>query len=225
MKYLIVMERGLFVLVKLTLMRSSGYEGMFQWEAVCRFYSGRWLSSPFHLLPSHTHVDEQQCLLSLTNTCTHTLTHSYSLAPLCTHTVQRPTHMHSQHKLFPSHCNMNRHVHTASHLDVTALPGLLCYIKNSTSIIVKATSRWRWICLALTEVMWKLLFFLSVYFGDNTSYSSLCTERMSLIYSMTHLCEGARFFAASHHISSLSQGWYFCVNYPKQLHFGLLWGN
>lgn len=52
-----------------------------------------------------------------------------------------------------------------------------------------------------------------------TSYSSLCTERMSLIYSVTHLCEGARFFTASHHISSLSQGWYFCVNVRSQTHY------
>ena len=70
-------------------------------------------------------------------------------------------------KLFPSRCNMNRHVHAASHLDVTALPGLLCYIKNSTPIIVKATSRWRWICSDLTEVTWMLLSSVSVYFGDD----------------------------------------------------------
>lgn len=37
-------------------------------------------------------------------------------------------------------------------------------------------------------------FFFSFIFQTITPYSSLCTERMSCIYSMTHLYEGARFF-------------------------------
>lgn len=38
-----------------------------------------------------------------------------------------------------------------------------------------AASRWRRICLALAEVMWKLLSSLSAYFGDNISYPTLCS--------------------------------------------------
>lgn len=159
---------------------------------------------PFISYLFDTPVDEQECFH------THTSSHTTALPPLCTHTKA------STHALpntnWSSPCNMNRHVHTASHLDVTALAGLPFHIKNSTLIIVKATSRWRWICLALAQVMWKLFFSpLSVYVGDNTSY--LPSERVSFIYGMTHLWEGAIFFNASHHISSLSQGWdFFCVN-------------
>ena len=42
----------------------------------CRFCSGRWLPSRFHLLPSHTPVDEIERLL--THTHTHSHTHTYS---------------------------------------------------------------------------------------------------------------------------------------------------
>lgn len=199
-------------------MWSSGYEGTSKWEGVCRIYSGRWLPHAFHLLPSHTPVDEQECLLKHThartlilNTSPLTLSLLYALYKglhTCTH----------KHKLFPSHYNMNRHVHTASHLDVTALPGLLCYIKNSTPIIVKLQadgdeSAWFSLrscesCFLLSQFIWEII----------TSYSSHCTERISLIYSTTHLCVFA-IFTASHHISSLSQGWYFCVNMCSQTHY------
>lgn len=79
----------------------------------CRFCSGRWLPSRFHLLPSHTHTHTH--LLSTHFPFPLTLLHPYKGLYICAH----------KHKLFPFHCNMNRHVHTASHLDVTALPGLL----------------------------------------------------------------------------------------------------
>lgn len=55
---------------------SSRYEGTSCWEGVCRFYSGRWLPPAFHLLPSHTPVDEQECLL------THARTHTLNTYPL-----------------------------------------------------------------------------------------------------------------------------------------------
>lgn len=150
--------------------------GRFHWELFVIFlhYGSRLPLFAFHFLPSHTPVDEEKKkkkVSSHTHRATHTRIHKHLLStrllshsPCFIHTYKGPTVMHSKkkkkkHKLFPSHCNMKRRVHTASHLDVTALPGLLYYIKNSTPIIVKATNRWRRICLALAEVMWKLLFF------------------------------------------------------------------
>lgn len=103
-------------------------------------------------------------LLPMKNVCplslSHTHLHSQQIsAPtsLWTHT-KGDTHV-VKHKLFPAHSNKNRHVRAGSHLDASARPGLLCFIKNSIPIIVRATNRWRQICLALAEVMWKLLFF------------------------------------------------------------------
>lgn len=60
---------------------------------------------------------------------------------------------------------------------------------------------------------------LSLFWRQYFIFFYIYTERIFLIYSMTHLCEGATFFAASHHISSLSQGWYFCVNLHSQTHY------
>lgn len=158
----------------------------------------------------------------------HTLTHMHTLSlqmhplPLLLLYAHMQRHYTNAlaNKPFPYQCNMSRHVHTASHLDVTALPGHLCYIKNpflSLSKLQADGGESAWLSLRSRESCF--FFSLLVYFGIyNFLLFSPCTERISLIYSMTHLCEGARFFAASHHISSLSQGWYFCVNLCSQTH-------
>lgn len=201
-------------------MWSSGYEGTFPWDGRVSFllwemaslslssstfpHSCGWTrTSP--LTHTHTHLLSTHIPFPLT------LLHPYKGLYICAH----------KHKLFPFHCNMNRHVHTASHLDVTALPGLLFAILKTPLLSLSKLqadgdeSAWR--SLGSCE---SCFFFLSLgLFGDNTSYSSRCTERKSLIYGVTHLCEGARFFAASHHTSSLSQGWYFCANLHSQTRY------
>lgn len=94
-------------------MWSSGCEGTFHWDGRVSFLlwemASLSLSSSTFPHSSHTHLLSTHFPFPLT------LLHPYKGLYICAH----------KHKLFPFHCNMNRHVHTASHLDVTALPGLL----------------------------------------------------------------------------------------------------
>lgn len=111
----------------------------------------------FHLLPSHTPAGEQECRVTNTH-----LSHSRSFM----HTYKGLHKSSHKHELFPSQCNMSRHVHTASHLDVTALPGLLCYIKNlllSLSKLQADGGESAWLSPRSCESC--LCFSLSVYFG------------------------------------------------------------
>lgn len=215
------MGSDLFVLVKLTLVRRETLDmkGCFS-ENVCCSCSGRWLPSPFHPLPSHT-PDKQQYLLTHTNTHTFTLsTYPLPLALLYAH-----THTHKGRRT----CT---HKQTVIWTDMFTLlliwMSLHCLasfpiLKNSTPIIVKATSRWQRICLALAQVTWKLLFFppLSQFILETILHTPPSAQKGCLWSTAWHIFVRVQdfFFAASHHISSLSQGWYFCVNLRSETHY------
>ena len=80
LKFLAVMEKkkSLVCLGDVPLMRCEALDvrERFTETGECRFCSGRWLPSRFHLLPSHTPVDEIERLL--THTHSHSHTHTYS---------------------------------------------------------------------------------------------------------------------------------------------------
>lgn len=116
------------------------------WETVPSFLTSSTFphSRGLRMRPCLSHTDAEQ---------THCAPSSAPMS-LWTHT-KCDTH-EVKHKLFPAQSNRNRRVCAASRLDASALPALRCFIKNSIPIIVRATNRWRQICLALTEVTWKL---------------------------------------------------------------------
>lgn len=131
-------------------------------------------------------------LLRLKNVSSHTHTHtlktsSPSLTPLCTHT-KASTH---KHKPFPAHCNMNRHLLTASHLDVTALLASFAILKTpflSLSSYKQMVAN----LLGSHRGHVKAAFFfsptLSQFILENiTSCSPLCTETMSHLRDDTSL--------------------------------------